>query len=166
MEQQVSFREHLSEISDIVAYVFTTMLDLHTAPTLVEWEQRSRTVTSAIYFAGAWKGAVMIECTREEAFAVTQRLSGGSMPTQLDENVRDAMGELANMVGGNLKAILPQGVSLSMPMVVEGSDYLIWFSGGNIVNRMAFHCELGIFWLYLIEMQPKAMPEAMITLSA
>ena len=138
MEQQISFQEHSNEISDIVSYVFTTMLDLHTAPVSLEWEQRGRTITSAVYFAGPWKGAVMIECTREEAFLFTQTLTGGQAPTQLNEPVRDALGELANMIGGNLKAILPRGVVLSMPMVVEGSDYLIWFSGGNIVNRLAF----------------------------
>ena len=165
MEPQLSFREHNTEIRDIVSYVFTTMLGLDTEPVEIEWRESKRSITSAIYFAGPWKGAVMIECTREEAFAFTGILCG-VRPTQLDETVRDAFGELANMVGGNLKAIMPRGVNLSMPMVVEGSDYLIWFSGGNIVSRMAFRCEIGTFWLYLIETQPKEVPEATITLSA
>ena len=165
MQPQLSFREHNTEIRDIVSYVFTTMLGLNTEAVDLEWKQDKRSITAAIYFAGTWKGAAMIECTREEAFAFTGILSGGPRPTELDESVRDAFGELANMVGGNLKAIMPRGVSLSMPMVVEGSDYLIWFSGGNIVSRMAFRCEIGTFWLFLIETQSKEAPEATITLS-
>lgn len=53
-----------------------------------------------------------------------------------------------------------------MPMVVEGSGYPIRFRRGNIVNRMAFYCELGIFWQSLIETQPKAEPVATIAPSA
>ena len=165
MQQQVSFREHLDEIQEVVRFVFGTMLSMNVQPVTADWDTSDRSVTAAIYFAGPWSGAVMIECSREESFAFTEVLAGVPRPTELDETARDALGELVNMVGGNLKAILPKGVSLSMPMVVQGSDYIIWFSGGNIVSRMAFECEVGKFWLHLIETQAKTAPEEVITLA-
>ena len=33
------------------------------------------------------------------------------------EDVQDALGEVANVVGGNLKALLPEGSTLSLPVV-------------------------------------------------
>jgi chemotaxis protein CheX len=58
------------------------------------------------------------------------------------DDVRDALGELANMVGGNIKGLLPGPTQLSLPLVVEGGkDALrildtqpvstVWFSSGG-----------------------------------
>jgi chemotaxis protein CheX len=165
MIHSVSFREHLDEIQTIVNFVFTTMLHIPADPVPAEWRAHDRSITAAVYFAGEWKGAVMLECSREAAFHFAEVLAGVPRPTELDDTVRDALGELANMVGGNLKAILPKGVSLSMPMVVQGSDYVIWFSGGNTVNRMAFQCPAGLLWLHLIETEAQASPREVITLA-
>ncbi|MCU0705946.1 MAG: chemotaxis protein CheX, partial [Fimbriiglobus sp.] len=48
----------------------------------------------------------------------------------------DALGELANMVGGNLKALLPDGCRLSLPSVEPGAgppptDAWAFRSGGS-----------------------------------
>lgn len=45
---------------------------------------------------------------------------GVPQPTSFDDDVRDAMGEITNIIGGNMKPILPHGVGLSMPSVVYG----------------------------------------------
>lgn len=165
MEPQLSFREHLGEIREIMGLVFSTMLQMEVKPVPGAWQKSDRSVTAAIYFAGPWKGAAMLECSREAAFLFTRILGDGPEPYDVDEAVRDVLGELANTVGGNLKAILPKGVSLSMPIVVEGTDYVIWFSGGNIVSRMAFASEAGTVWLHLIEVPAKSVPEEVISLA-
>jgi chemotaxis protein CheX len=79
---------------------------------------------------------------------------GVEMPAAIDDDVRDVMGELANMVAGNLKSLLPRGVDLSMPSVVEGSDYSLRVCGVNAVERMTFSSTTGIFRITLIEMLP------------
>jgi chemotaxis protein CheX len=95
-------------------------------------------VTAAVYFAGDWKGAVLIECSPQQAFEITARLLGSTAPRAMDEDVRDALGELANMVAGNLKSVLPRGVGISMPSVVEGTDYSLKVCGGNLSTRLRF----------------------------
>ena len=75
----------------------------------------------------------------------------GLKPDRVDEDVRDSLGELANMVGGNLKSVLPPGVALSMPSVVDGSDYALRICGGNATNTVAFSSALGIFWVTLVQ---------------
>jgi hypothetical protein len=57
------------------------------------------------------------------------------------------------MIGGNLKAMLPRGVALSMPSVVEGSDYSLRVCGGNNFSRTTFSSELGEFRITLVEMR-------------
>ena len=47
---------------------------------------------------------------------------------EIDEDVRDAIGELANMLAGNMKSVLdPNGseVQLSMPSAVHGEEYSV-----------------------------------------
>jgi len=38
-------------------------------------------------------------------------------------DVHDGLGEIANMIAGNLKPLLPPGVTLSMPSVIAGADH-------------------------------------------
>ena len=63
------------------------------------------------------------------------------MPSSVDADVCDAFGELANMIGGNLKAVLPSKVEISMPSMVQGIDYSLWICGGNLACRLAFRAK-------------------------
>lgn len=152
--QQITFREHPDEIREVVDAVFGTMLDMRVQPVSPDLPEGSPSITSAVHFEGPWKGVLMIECSQEDACSITEVLAGVPCPRTPDDTVRDALSELTHTVGGNLKGILPSGVSLSMSMVVQGSGYQIWFSDGKLVSRMAFECAVGTFRLHVIEMQP------------
>jgi chemotaxis protein CheX len=109
--------------AQIVSMVFETMLGLTVSP-LPQGETVPPPVfTSAIYFVGAWKGALLFECTAPDAFALTAHLMSIPEPKSFDDDVRDSLGEIVNMIGGNFKALLPQGTMLSMPSVIEGRQY-------------------------------------------
>jgi chemotaxis protein CheX len=73
-------------------------------------------------------------------------------PLCINDDVRDTMGELANTLAGNLKSVLPHGIGLSMPSVVEGTDYSLRICGGNLIDRMPFSSETGVIWVTLIEL--------------
>ena len=63
------------------------------------------------------------------------------------------MGGLANVLGGNLKSVLPRGVVLSMPSVVEGGDYTLHAGGGNAcVERVGCRSTDGVFRITLVEL--------------
>jgi len=109
------------------------------------------TATCAVFFAGEWSGAVLVECPLSMAFEFTAQLMRIPKPIQFDDDVFDALGELANMIGGNLKSVLPKGVSLSMPSVVEGSKYSLRVCGANRNKRMTFVGPDGPFWVTLVE---------------
>jgi len=143
------YREDLSRV---VESVFETMLSIEVERSAAAWQPTGTMMTAAVYFAGEWMGAVLIECAREQARAFAARLmaieSEAAIP---DDDIRDTMGELANMLAGSLKSVLPHGVGLSMPSVVEGADYSLRVCGGNLSERSAFSSAAGIFWVTIIE---------------
>jgi hypothetical protein len=112
-----------------------------------------------MYLARAWRGAVLLECDRRQACQFTHRLMAVPLPEEVDDDVRDCMGELANMLGGNLKSVLPLGVVLSMPSVVEGSDHSLRVCAGHaVVERVAYRSPAGVFWITLVELSPARPP--------
>lgn len=56
--------------------------------------------------------------------------------------VRDVLGELANIIGGNLKSALAQGLHLSIPAVLDGS-----LPVAMVGERLEFECAHGPLWV-------------------
>ena len=56
------------------------------------------------------------------------------------EAVRNALGELTNMLGGNLKALLPGPSHLGLPTVVSGQDYAVSVPASRPVLQVNFRC--------------------------
>jgi CheY-specific phosphatase CheX len=147
----VAYRANAVQVVDMV---FRTMLGLKVEPYPMHWVRPPDMVTAAVYFAGSWRGAVLLECTHAQARHFAQLLMSIGPPETVDEDVRDALGELANMLAGNLKSVLPGGVVLSMPSVIEGSDYSLQICGNRSVERVPFWSSEGIFGVTLIELLP------------
>ena len=144
------YREDLVRITKDI---FATMLDSTVDPCVAEWVTGRNRVTATVFLAGSWQGAVLLECTPNQAFEFTVRMMPVPRPTDVNEDVRDTLCELVNMLGGNLKSVVPPGVALSMPSVVEGSDYAMRVCGKlSMSERIAFVCPWGIFWVTLIEL--------------
>jgi CheY-specific phosphatase CheX len=140
-----------ANVVQVVEMVFSTMLGLKAEPYPMPWVRPPDMVTAAVYFAGAWRDAVLLECTRCQARTFAQFLMSISPPATVDDDVRDALGELANMLAGNLKSVLPGGVALSMPSVIEGSDYSLQICGNRSIERVPFWSAEDIFGVTLVE---------------
>ena len=77
-------------------------------------------VSSWVDVVGPWTGTVVLTTGRETAAGLTRALLGEHAPAELDdEDIADAFGEIANVVGGNVKAALPGPSALSLPDVGE-----------------------------------------------
>jgi chemotaxis protein CheX len=138
-------------VNQIVEHVFQTMMGLEVRAVDAPFPPAGDLITAAISLAGTWKGAVLVECGLNEAFLFTSRIIGVDPPTSLNDDVRDALGELANMVGGNLKSVLPGGVGLSLPTVVWGQDYTMQICRAGKSRRWIFQSPEVIFAVELIE---------------
>jgi chemotaxis protein CheX len=97
-------------------------------------------MAACVQITGAWQGAVSLACG--EAFAT----SAASIMFELDEAAvgvadrQDALGELANMIGGNMKALLPEPCALSLPSVVAGTEYSVRIPHSKVITRVPLNC--------------------------
>ncbi len=75
-------------------------------------------VSAWVEVTGPWTGTVVLTCSRSTAAELSRCLLEEHAPPVLDEqDVEDALGELANVVGGNVKAVLPGPSALGLPRV-------------------------------------------------
>jgi chemotaxis protein CheX len=139
-----------SELAQVVESVFGAMLGLEAGACGSSWFPGGDRLTSVVHLAGDWNGAVLLECDRGQACRFAGRFLGMDPPERVDDVVRDVLGELANMIGGNLKCVLTRGIRLSMPAVVDGSDYSLRVCGAEIRQRIAFQSAEGTFWIAVL----------------
>lgn len=87
-----------------------------TSPSVGQQYLRGRIVVS-----GAWQGAISITCTAAFAREAADRIFEGQCATP--EDVRDAIGELTNIIGGGIKGLMPAPSRLSLPSVSETASW-------------------------------------------
>lgn len=107
-------------------------------------------MTGSVQIDGAWQGAVMLQCPQVLASTLTAVLFRGEGVPVVTE-VRDAMGELTNMLAGNVKALLPAPSRISLPTVAFGADYELAVVGARPVVTVSFTCDSSPFTVTLLE---------------
>jgi chemotaxis protein CheX len=135
-------------LTEVVGSVFETMMNLEVASSATPWTPSRDCLTSAIQMAGAWNGAFLLECGRGEACRFASRFLSIDPPKSVNDEVISVLGELANMIGGNMKCVIAEGTVLSMPLVTDGNG--VSFDGVEVRDRLAFHCEEGNFWVTVL----------------
>jgi chemotaxis protein CheX len=158
MPAELDLEVYRADLERVVSMVCETMLEIEVTPVDLVWQKRSDVLTAAVQFAGQWKGAVFVECTEDQACEVAARLMNIAKPALVDEDAVDSIGELANMIGGNMKSVMPRGVELSAPLVVAGSDYALRLRSSDLVTRVAFETAFGPIWITVVEMQEEIGP--------
>jgi chemotaxis protein CheX len=137
-------------LEPIVKSVFFTMMNLDVVPCDAPWSHAGDRLTSFVHLTGDWNGAVLLECDQSQACRFAGRILSMDPPEAVDDDVRDVLGELANMIGGNMKCGMATGVRLSMPTVMEGSDYELRICGSKMLERLAFESSEGNFWVTVL----------------
>ena len=117
-----------------------------------------RTLTACVHISGTWSGSVLIYCSADLARQAAAVMFGRGPDQVATEDIEDALGELANMTGGNMKALLPQPCELSLPAVVEGLDYHFVVPGSTIISRVLLASEDEPFLVTLLEKAPGEEP--------
>lgn len=84
-------------------------------------------VTGMVGLAGTYTGILSIHCPKAFALRITSNMLGMDV-SEVGEDVNDALGEIANMLGGYVKQILSKGgldINLSIPTVISGEEYTV-----------------------------------------
>jgi hypothetical protein len=94
-------------------------------------------LSSWVEVTGPWTGTVVLSTGRATAEELARCLLKEHAPPVLDdEDVADALGEMANVVGGNIKGVLPPPSALSLPAVGDSPA----------VRNPADVCRVDVLW--------------------
>jgi len=118
--------------------------------------QFNDSVSGMLGFSGDIQGMLTIHCPRNVAFAITEQLLGMSVDS-VDEDVKDTIGEMANMVLGGIKTtFLNQGtdISLAIPTVMSGRSYQVKGIDYASWTTVPFYLDDGEF---LVELKLKTL---------
>ena len=95
------------------------------------------TLSAWVDVVGPWTGSVVLTTGAQTAADLTRALLGPAAPELLEhEDVVDAFGEIANVVGGNVKAALPGPSGLSLPDV----------GSAPAIRNPADVCRVDVLW--------------------
>jgi chemotaxis protein CheX len=128
-----------------VGSVFITMLGLDVSPSEIPWRPAGDRLASYVQLSGDWNGAVLLECTRRQACRFAGLILATDPPKAVDDDVRDVLGELANVIGGNMKRGISTAAHLSLPTVIEGGDDDLQIFGSKARERLTFQSSEGHF---------------------
>jgi chemotaxis protein CheX len=134
-----------NEVREIVEGVTTAFVQLQAyaapKPGDDEWAYIDEFWTGCICVNGAYNGAITLRCTRAFAHHAARGMFGAEAGELSDEFARDALAELTNVVGGNIKSLLSEIVgstcSLSLPTVSAGECTL---PGARLVRECGCQC--------------------------
>jgi chemotaxis protein CheX len=136
LNQDISRSASLSEeqvasyVIDATREVFSTMVMMEVVDDFPLKEPVSRfkcSITGMVGFAGTYSGVISIHCPVALALKITSNMLGVDCD-EVNDDLNDAIGEIANMLGGSVKQVLSKGgldVKLSIPTVISGEDYTV-----------------------------------------
>lgn len=100
-------------INSVTEQVWTDFLGISLAPT--PSTQGEAECAASISIEGAWNGAVIVACSRQLARQAAATMYCCPVEQVDDASWRDTLNEVANIMGGNLKALLPGPSHLGLP---------------------------------------------------
>ncbi|WP_321533198.1 chemotaxis protein CheX [uncultured Desulfuromonas sp.] len=146
------------QIIDSTQAVFDTMLMMPLTPGMSLSEkvyEFKRSISGMLGFAGEVQGMLTIHCPQDVAFAITSALLGIDVD-EVDADVKDTVGEMANMILGGIKdGFTEHGVeiSLAVPTVLAGRSYRVSGMDDASWTTVPFYLDEGEL---LVELKLKA----------
>jgi chemotaxis protein CheX len=147
-----SFTELSDKLIESTIEIFTgmVMMDISSAGEPVEKTGTfKKSITGMVGLAGTHKGILAVHLPNEVALAVTSNFLGVDVG-EINEDVQDAIGEIANMLGGNLKTILSdrgRDIQLSLPSTIFGDEYAFSSQAESDQIILPFQSPNGMFYV-------------------
>ena len=135
-----------ADITSIAQDVWSSFLQMELEPHPLGDEAPAldgRTMTGTVHVSGEWGGSVFLQVPCDLAQASAEAMFAADPGSLSSDEVCDALGELTNMVGGNIKSLLPAPSKLSIPSVAEGESYTVRVPGAVLIEKVALVCAAG-----------------------
>ena len=130
-------------IEQIAQSVFVTMLEIELFRTDSAVLPETDLLLAAVHIAGEWTGSVVLALSEPMARHAASRMLQMPIDDVVDADLKDTASELANMIGGNLKSLLPGPSFLSLPTIVSGRDFGLQVRDAELLDDVVLACEAG-----------------------
>lgn len=144
----VSLRESVQQVSDprnldaSVEEVFQLMLGVNCRRDPAPLAQEPESVTAVVGFGGLLSGACVFKCGGSAAKRIAALMTGTDF-SEIDDTVKDGIGEICNMLAGAWKGKVPDlaaNCGLSVPAVITGRDYHLHVQAPEFQLFHAYRC--------------------------
>jgi len=136
LSETVTTSTNLRE-EELARYVITAAKEVFSTMVMMELEDHYPlrepvtklhcSITGMVGLAGIYSGILSIHSPQSLALRITSNMLGMDVD-EVGEDVNDALGEIANMLGGHVKQVLSKGgldLNLSIPTVISGESYSV-----------------------------------------
>ena len=134
--------------------LWTAQLGLTVAPPVAANGDQEKCWASCVKISGAWQGAILLECSESilrHAAATLFAADGEDTP---EDELQDAIKELAEMFGKKLRPYLPGEIKISRPSIVEDETSCKALNGMLGLSELKMSCEGRPVRIVLFEAQP------------
>jgi len=153
-----SLRDNLHLVSDprnldsSVDEVFNMMLGVSCIVVPKTLVSDREIITAVVGFGGLLSGACVFRSGGNAALKIAANLTGMEF-SEIDDTVKDAIGEICNMVAGAWKGKVPElsaNCGLSIPAVITGRDYKLHVQAPEFSLDHTYRFENSIFDVTII----------------
>lgn len=130
------------EIRQFVTDIWSTFLNMKVAPTEIPFKPKGNgnTLAGCVQITGEWQGSVTLYAPKEIGKKIAATMYGLGEAEVVDKQVQDVIGEITNVLAGNIKSILPAPCSISLPCVAI-TDFNLHHPGSEMLTAVNFDCE-------------------------
>jgi chemotaxis protein CheX len=136
-------------IEQIVQSIFATMLNIDLARVDEPAPPDHDPLVATVHIAGQWTGSVVLALSQPAALESAAAMLHIADTDVTAADLQDVASELVNMIGGNLKSLLPGPSFLSLPTVVSGREFGMQVHDAQLLDDVVLACNSGQLHLRL-----------------
>jgi chemotaxis protein CheX len=125
-----------TQIEEVAQCVFETMLDMRLSADVDSLGLKREDLLATIQITGAFMGSVILGLSSEAAIGAAATMLNVPSEDVTHADERDVAAELVNMIGGNLKSLLPGPSLLSLPAVLDGRQTDFHVHGAELLETV------------------------------
>ncbi len=130
------------QLYELVETIWGSMLSLPVAPAGGDFFVRDAAgLTASVQITGAWHGCVLLLPTESFARRATAIMLDQPEAELQQVDLLDAVAELCNMIGGGVKSLVPGPSTLSLPSVMQGTQFALRMPKTHLAAQLAFTCD-------------------------
>ena len=153
-------RDYSQEVREYAEIIWSTQFVMPVKPgTQLPPENAKDLAQGIVQITGASVGSVVLKMEPGLTERLTEKMFAIDQGKATQDEKRDAVSELTNQIGGNIKSIVDQPSNLSVPVVIlDGKTPE--FPNSKTVTDVGFECEDGKFWVSILAPQAENTPTA------